>query len=182
MAIFVRYTKLFLFSLTGLLCLTILILWPFKYVKPSVAVDKALVYVFISDCVCGILTVLCFLIFKTDSEVRYQLVRTDHEPEFEFDEGKERRPIKSPEFYGNIEMARIAFSSLKVFSSVKSFKSSDEVKDECAICAEEFKVGELILPFPCEHKFHASCINSWSGNITCPACRLSFKDLSETQR
>ena len=47
---------------------------------------------------------------------------------------------------------------------------------ECAICQEEFKVGESIIPLPCNdthpHVFHTQCIEPWvASNNTCPVCR-----------
>ena len=162
----------------------ILILWVFEYAKPSAAVDEALFYASISGCVCGILALLCLLI-KSDSEVQvqHQLQEIDFESEFEADESRDRRPTRWLEFYENIQKARLAFASLMVLPAVKSFKTNDETKDECAVCLEEFKAGELIQPFPCKHEFHASCINSWlhAGNITCPVCRFSLKDLLKDQ-
>lgn len=47
---------------------------------------------------------------------------------------------------------------------------------ECAICQEVFKVGETIIPLPCNdthpHVFHKHCIQPWlASNTTCPLCR-----------
>ena len=48
---------------------------------------------------------------------------------------------------------------------------------ECAICQEDFKVGECFVPLPCNkshpHKFHRECIQQWFelGKDTCPMCR-----------
>lgn len=47
---------------------------------------------------------------------------------------------------------------------------------ECAICQEDFKVGETIIPLPCNethpHVFHKQCIEPWVvSNNTCPVCR-----------
>lgn len=48
---------------------------------------------------------------------------------------------------------------------------------ECAICQEDFKMGECFVPLPCNeshpHKFHRECIQQWfeMGKDTCPMCR-----------
>ena len=47
---------------------------------------------------------------------------------------------------------------------------------DCAICQEEFEVGELFVPLPCNeihpHRFHKDCISPWlRNNNTCPTCR-----------
>ena len=97
-------------------------------------------------------------------------------------ERAERRQIP-PGFYQSGQVARLVFTSLRILPPLESFKSSGKtngLEDECAICLEEFKNGELVQPFPkCNHQFHASCINSWvhGGKFTCPVCRCSLQDL-----
>lgn len=46
----------------------------------------------------------------------------------------------------------------------------------CAICQEEFKVGERMVPLPCNqthpHCFHKACIDPWiQSHNSCPVCR-----------
>lgn len=45
--------------------------------------------------------------------------------------------------------------------------------DECAICLEDFQVGQLCQVFPvCGHIFHSECIDHWlERKLTCPICR-----------
>lgn len=47
---------------------------------------------------------------------------------------------------------------------------------DCAICLEDFDIGELCQIFPvCNHIFHYSCIQHWlKKNMTCPICRYSI--------
>ena len=47
---------------------------------------------------------------------------------------------------------------------------------DCAICQEEFKVGDIMVPLPCNdihpHIFHKDCISPWvRSHDTCPVCR-----------
>ncbi|KAK7401831.1 hypothetical protein VNO78_13627 [Psophocarpus tetragonolobus] len=44
---------------------------------------------------------------------------------------------------------------------------------ECAICLEEFQVGQFCQVFPvCNHIFHSDCIDNWlQKKLTCPICR-----------
>ena len=47
---------------------------------------------------------------------------------------------------------------------------------QCAVCQEDFQIGELFVPLPCNdihpHKFHKECIMPWlRSNNTCPTCR-----------
>ncbi|KAI4331999.1 hypothetical protein L6164_016942 [Bauhinia variegata] len=77
-----------------------------------------------------------------------------------------------------------AFASLLVLPPWKIFKSRESnyqiigSHDECGICLEEFRNGDLIQSFPmCSHDFHLACINTWlqGGSITCPNCRSSLQ-------
>lgn len=43
---------------------------------------------------------------------------------------------------------------------------------DCAICLLEFEIGEGAKQMPCNHKFHAPCIDKWLGiQGSCPVCR-----------
>lgn len=48
--------------------------------------------------------------------------------------------------------------------------------EDCAVCLEEFKIGEIMIPLPCNdthpHVFHKKCIDPWLKiHNTCPTCR-----------
>ena len=49
---------------------------------------------------------------------------------------------------------------------------------ECAICLNNIttRSERSTRTLPCNHKFHAACINRWKrqGNYTCPVCRRDF--------
>lgn len=58
---------------------------------------------------------------------------------------------------------------------VSEFKVEGPIGD-CVICQEDFKIGEVFVPLPCNeihpHKFHKECIMPWlRSNNTCPTCR-----------
>jgi len=43
---------------------------------------------------------------------------------------------------------------------------------DCAICKEEFTLGEKVLRLPCNHMFHGGCIIRWlQMHNQCPVCR-----------
>lgn len=45
-------------------------------------------------------------------------------------------------------------------------------QEECAVCLEEFKMGENLVNLPCAHKFHSRCLVPWlDNNSHCPCCR-----------
>lgn len=42
----------------------------------------------------------------------------------------------------------------------------------CAVCLDEFEVGNKVKKMPCNHLFHNECLLTWLGKQnTCPACR-----------
>ena len=55
-----------------------------------------------------------------------------------------------------------------------------EITDEndeaacCAICLEEFELGEKVRVLPCGHKFHEDCLIPWltERHASCPLCKM----------
>ena len=57
--------------------------------------------------------------------------------------------------------------------------STDITHNECAICLEEFKIGNHVQYLGCSHYFHGDCYNKWrikkNGGL-CPLCRAKIFD------
>ncbi|XP_041523391.1 E3 ubiquitin-protein ligase RNF38 isoform X3 [Microtus oregoni] len=50
----------------------------------------------------------------------------------------------------------------------------------CVVCMCDFESRQLLRVLPCNHEFHAKCVDKWlKGNRTCPICRA---DASEVHR
>ncbi|GAB4828189.1 hypothetical protein Ancab_035106 [Ancistrocladus abbreviatus] len=48
-------------------------------------------------------------------------------------------------------------------------------QEECAVCLEQFRVGENLVNLPCAHKFHSRCLVPWlENNSLCPCCRTAI--------
>ncbi|XP_067852465.1 RING finger protein 44 isoform X2 [Heptranchias perlo] len=50
----------------------------------------------------------------------------------------------------------------------------------CVVCFSDFETRQLLRVLPCNHEFHAKCVDKWlKTNRTCPICRA---DASEVHR
>ncbi|KAF8376962.1 hypothetical protein HHK36_030333 [Tetracentron sinense] len=73
------------------------------------------------------------------------------------------------EFHGMSSRLVKAMPSL-IFTSVLEDNSTSST---CAICLEDYSVGEKLRVLPCHHKFHAGCVDSWltTWRTFCPVCK-----------
>lgn len=54
--------------------------------------------------------------------------------------------------------------------------------DPCAICLEEYEVGDRLRELPCKHFFHSQCIDPWFKDVhgICPVCRRDYSEGKKT--
>ncbi|KAG0050772.1 hypothetical protein BGZ83_004461 [Gryganskiella cystojenkinii] len=59
--------------------------------------------------------------------------------------------------------------------------------DPCAICLEEYEIGDRLRELPCKHFFHSQCIDPWFKDVhgICPVCKRDYSEagrMSASQR
>ncbi|KAF7127337.1 hypothetical protein RHSIM_Rhsim11G0058100 [Rhododendron simsii] len=49
----------------------------------------------------------------------------------------------------------------------------------CAICLEDYTIGEKLRILPCRHKFHALCVDAWltTWRTFCPVCKRDARTI-----
>ncbi|KAJ2305048.1 hypothetical protein IWW55_002135, partial [Coemansia sp. RSA 2706] len=57
-------------------------------------------------------------------------------------------------------------------------------EENCAVCLDDFAVGDKVRQLPCQHYFHVSCIDPWlrKNSAVCPLCNFDVSgtfDVSE---
>lgn len=59
---------------------------------------------------------------------------------------------------------------------------ASDIKDQssCSICIDDFVDGDILRQLPCDHFFHAKCIDPWltKKHAVCPLCKLCLTEES----
>ncbi|KAF3551306.1 hypothetical protein DY000_02002938 [Brassica cretica] len=50
----------------------------------------------------------------------------------------------------------------------------------CAICIEDYRIGDKLRILPCNHKFHVGCVDLWLGQRRsfCPVCKRDARTIN----
>ncbi|KAF0039537.1 hypothetical protein F2P81_007772 [Scophthalmus maximus] len=60
------------------------------------------------------------------------------------------------------------------------FNSENHLSEQtlCVVCFSDFECRQLLRVLPCNHEFHAKCVDKWlKTNRTCPICRADASDI-----
>ncbi|MBA0867150.1 hypothetical protein Goshw_027680 [Gossypium schwendimanii] len=117
--------------------------------------EAAIVYDNDDDMFYSIVASSCWIMegFQEEYHIRRERSRSSRVREFH---GMSRRLVK-------------AMPSL-IFTAVLDDNSTSRT---CAVCLEDYTMGEKLRILPCHHKFHAFCIDSWltTWRTFCPVCK-----------
>lgn len=72
------------------------------------------------------------------------------------------------------ETVGLSKAEVKALATV-IFSPKDKLNPEnCAICLEEYTIGEKLRMLPCNHEFHMPCIDQWltTRKAFCPICKM----------
>lgn len=54
--------------------------------------------------------------------------------------------------------------------------------DECAVCKDDYTLGEQVKQLPCKHVFHPVCVDPWLElHDSCPICRCNLNGEQSNQ-
>uniref|UniRef100_A0A0D6R5Q1 RING-type E3 ubiquitin transferase n=1 Tax=Araucaria cunninghamii TaxID=56994 RepID=A0A0D6R5Q1_ARACU len=92
-----------------------------------------------------------------------------------------RYRIRSSRFLLSREPRGLSIREVKAIPSIifKSVEGSGTT-DACAICLEDYEVGEKLRILPCHHDFHALCVDKWltTRRAFCPICKRDMHSKS----
>ncbi|ORX67472.1 hypothetical protein DL89DRAFT_45159 [Linderina pennispora] len=77
----------------------------------------------------------------------------------------------------SLELARVYSAQLGELPSkdpvLTSWDDDDDDLNECAICLDEIREGDVVRELPCPHTFHSRCIDRWLlfQSSVCPLCK-----------
>ena len=77
--------------------------------------------------------------------------------------------------YGNPPASKKSIEKLeKIIINDEKLKSFG-IENTCAVCKDEFIIGQECLLMPCQHHFHKNCLLPWlNERNSCPVCRFEL--------
>lgn len=83
--------------------------------------------------------------------------------------------LNDPNKYGNPPASKKEVEKLEKITITDKVLENFGVENSCAVCKDEFGVGESCLVMPCKHHFHNDCLLPWlKERNSCPVCRYEL--------
>ena len=77
--------------------------------------------------------------------------------------------------YGNPPASKNSIEKLKKYKINEEKIKEFGFENSCAVCKDEFNIGEECLAMPCNHYFHGNCLLPWlKERNSCPVCRYEL--------
>ncbi|KAH0456934.1 hypothetical protein IEQ34_014841 [Dendrobium chrysotoxum] len=79
-----------------------------------------------------------------------------------------------PNRYGTPPASKSAVEALPIIKISEEMVAGD-VEAQCAVCKDEFELGDEAMQMPCKHIYHQDCIVPWLElHNSCPVCRFEL--------
>lgn len=122
-------------------------------------------------------------LLRADEEAN-EIIDGEHAPE---DSEEEEEELSQPtyedllnlgDFIGDVKSERWSLRSSEVIQQLPVIIYGDEGKSDfdslCIFCQNDFESGERVRILPCNHAFHADCVDIWlRDHDSCPTCKKS---------
>ncbi|XP_017568865.2 RING finger protein 148 [Pygocentrus nattereri] len=73
------------------------------------------------------------------------------------------------------KVAERAIAKLQVRTLRRTDPEVEAEENNCAVCIDPFKRGDIVTTLPCSHLFHKTCIEPWLlEHHTCPMCKYDI--------
>ena len=83
--------------------------------------------------------------------------------------------MNDPNKYGNPPASKDSINKLEHFIVDEIKLKGFGVENSCAVCKEEFEIGQNLILMPCKHYFHIDCLLPWlNERNSCPVCRFEL--------
>ena len=83
--------------------------------------------------------------------------------------------MNDPNKYGNPPASKKSIEELERFTVTQMKLKSFGVENSCAVCKDEFEIGQELILMPCKHYFHIDCLIPWlNERNSCPVCRFEL--------
>ena len=83
--------------------------------------------------------------------------------------------MNDPNKYGNPPASKDSIKKLEKCIVTNEQLKNFGVENSCAVCKDEFEIGQELLLMPCKHYFHNDCLLPWlNERNSCPVCRYEL--------